>query len=308
MTEPLKLQPTQPSPAPSASSGSMAPTAPAAQSLPASARELRRQRARRLAIRFAIGVGVPTLIATVYTLAFASKQYDSVAVIAVESHEEHATTGRGRDTNAGNQRDARLLREHLLSRQMVGDLEGFAAHYRSADWWSALADDAGTEETYDYYRDKVALTGEPTSNVMHLRVRAFSAEQAHAYATALVAHASTWVDELSAKSAKELIEPAEAEVTRAKEALAAARAADPTSVEHELAEKQLQAAVESLQRARLDAAAAKRQLVIVSEPSKATDASRPRPAWTITTVLVTSAVLVSVLSLLGAAIREHANF
>lgn len=295
MTEPaIKVQPKPVEPAPQ----------PA---LPPTARELRRQRARRLALRFAIGVGVPTLIAIVYSGFLAAPQYDSVAVIAIESHEAHSEAASGRDSNAGNQRDARLLREQIKSRAMLAALEGFAAHYRGGDWLAGLDDDAGTEETFDYYRDKVVVTQEPQSNVLHVRVRAFSAAEAQRFAQAIVAASEAWVDELSAMAAAELITPAEQEVARARDRLVAARtAAEPTDLT--VADRSLEAAVEALQEARLDAAAAQRRLIVVAPPSLATDPSRPRPAWDIATVLVTSAVLVAVLSLLGAAIREHANF
>jgi capsule polysaccharide export protein KpsE/RkpR len=51
-----------------------------------------------------------------------------------------------------------------------------------------------------------------------------------------------------------------------------------------------------------------RRLVVISPASLPAAASGPRVAWDVATVFVTAAVLVAVLSLLGAAIREHANF
>jgi capsule polysaccharide export protein KpsE/RkpR len=308
MSEPLKLQPTPPASTQPAAA-TTAPTAPAAQSLPASAKELRRQRARRMAMRFGLGVGIPTLIAIIYSLFLAKPQYDSHAVLEVESVEAHSDVTRAHDSNAGNQRDAKMLKEKFQSRAMLDKLLalGFAEHYRGGDWISGLDDDAGTEETFDYFRKKVAVTGEGSSNVLHIRVRAFAPAKAQEFAQAIVSSATTWIDELSTRAAKELIEPAEAELVRAKAALAAAPP-EPGNVERVVADRQVEAAVQGLQEARLDAAAARRRVNVIAEPSLATDASRPRPAWDIATVLVTSAVLVSVLSLLGAAVREHANF
>jgi hypothetical protein len=37
-------------------------------------------------------------------------------------------------------------------------------------------------------------------------------------------------------------------------------------------------------------------------------ATRPRPVWDVATVFAAAMVLVSVLSLLGTSVREHANF
>lgn len=278
--------------------------------LPPSAVELRRARARKLAIRFALGVGIPTLIAIVYCGFIASPRYDSKAVIAVESNQDRTETGRGIDADKAHQRDVRMLRDFIRSQAMMDRID--LDHYRSddVDWWSRLDDGA-----LDYYQDMVDVGVEHGSNVLHLRVRAFSAEKAKAFAETIVAAAEQWIADESGRARAALIEPAEAEVARAKQQLLEVRARcappvcdDAQTIEQELTQKQLDEAAEALQTARLDAASVSRRVVVISPASLPTEASGPKVAWDVATVFVTAAVLVAVLSLLGAAIREHANF
>jgi capsular polysaccharide transport system permease protein len=294
--------------------------------LPPSVRELRRVRARRLLVRFALGVGLPTLLAILYYGLLASPQYDSVAVLAVDSTDGRvAERGRG---PGGNAQDARLLRQYLQSRsifELLAREQGLVAHYQDDrhDWWSRLAGGAGADEAFRYFRDKVVVTGEGASSVLELRVRAFTPEVAQQLAGAIVANAEAWTFELGERARRERIEPAEREVSRARARMAEARAAmlqatggvdvdpeattDPAVLEHELARLSLAAALEGLGVARLDAQRAQRHLMVIATPSLPDRAARPRPAWDIATVFVTALVLVAVLSLLGAAVREHAN-
>jgi capsule polysaccharide export protein KpsE/RkpR len=86
-------------------------------------------------------------------------------------------------------------------------------------------------------------------------------------------------------------------------------ACDPaTDLDHQLAQKQVDEAIEALQTARLEGAQVTRRLVVIAPASLPREPSGPKVAWDVATVFVTAAVLVAVLSLLGAAIREHANF
>jgi capsule polysaccharide export protein KpsE/RkpR len=278
--------------------------------LPPSAVELRRRRARKLAIRFALGVGIPTLIAIVYCGFIASPRYDSEAVVAVESNQDRTDSGRVTDADKAYQRDVRMLRDFIRSREVMARID--LDHYRSGDvdWWSRLGDD-----DLDYYRDMVDVGVEHGSNVLHLRVRAFAADKAKAFAETIVAAAEQWIVEESDRARQHLIAPAEAEVARCKQLLIEARSrciapgCDPAhDLDHQLAQKQLDEAIEALQTARLEAASVTRRLVVIAPASLPTSASGPKVAWDVATVFVTAAVLVAVLSLLGAAIREHANF
>ena len=56
-----------------------------------------------------------------------------------------------------------------------------------------LGGDAGTDTTLGYFRDKVAISQETGTSLLTVRVRAFSGDAAHDFATKLLAFAQTWV-------------------------------------------------------------------------------------------------------------------
>ena len=49
------------------------------------AKQLRKMRARRLAVRLAVGVGLPTLLAALYVGAIATPRYESVSTFTIQS-------------------------------------------------------------------------------------------------------------------------------------------------------------------------------------------------------------------------------
>lgn len=291
--------------------------------MPRSAVELRGQRRRILQRRFAIWVGVPTLLSIVYYVAIASAQYDARITLAVESNEGRVGgEASGKAATTGNQRDARLLSNALRGDHALAALDhghAFHNHYaRKGNWFSALAADADKSATLDYYRDKVVTAYDVGTNIVTVRVRAFTGETAHDFAVKLVAFAETWVADQNKASSKARLELASAEVERARQRIAeltppASTATDATvpqsrSIDQQIAEKRLEAALEGEQQAELDVGRAQRYLVVLDGPSEPDAATLPRRAWGISTVFVGALVLVSVLSLLGAAVREHAKF
>lgn len=287
--------------------------------VPRSAVELRTARRRTLRRRYGIFVGVPTLLAIIYYVLIATPQYDSYLTVAVESNE-----GRLGDKtpNAGNQRDARLMAEVLHGAPALAALDqggAFRAHYRdNGDWTTRLSSSSGADATLEYFRDKVSITQEPNTNVETIRVRAFTGEAAHAHATKLLAFAQSWVHQQNETSsaarlnqAQQTVAKERAAFTKAAQALAGITQpapTDPVVIEHQLAEKRLEVGLKGYQEALLDVGRAERYLVVVDGPSHPDTASLPRRGWGILTVCVAAIVLVSVLSLLGAAVREHAKF
>jgi capsule polysaccharide export protein KpsE/RkpR len=290
--------------------------------VPRSAIELRAARRRILQRRYGIWVGIPTLLAIIYYLFIATSQYDSILVLAVESNEGRVTDAAGKAPNAGNLRDARLLRESLRGLPALTHLDrsgAFTAHYRDhGDWLSRLSADAGSDGTLSYYRNKVSVTHEAGTNLTTVRVRAFAGDVAHGFATQLVDLAKTWVDKQNETSSAARLKQAQAEITRERERLATAAAAlakaeqpkptDPVAIDHKLAEQRLEAALKGFQEAQLEVGRAQRYLVVLDGPTHADSPALPRRAWGILTVLIGATVLVSVLSLLGASVREHAKF
>jgi capsule polysaccharide export protein KpsE/RkpR len=291
------------------------------QAVPKSALELRAARRRILQRRFGIWVGIPTLLAIVYYVFLAKAQYDAVVTLAVESNEGRITDVAGKSPNAGNQRDARLLKEALLGANALSALNhggAFRAHYKDGDWLTRLSPDAGADEVLDYYRTKVSVTNETNSNITTVHVRAFSGTAAFDFATKLAEFSKTWVDHQNETSSAARIKQAQGEVTRERDHVAAAAAAlakleqpkptDPEAIDKDLADKRLEGALKNLQEAQLEVGRAQRYLVVLDGPSQPDSAALPRRAWGILTVAIGALVLVSVLSLLGASVREHAKF
>ncbi|HEY8431699.1 MAG TPA: hypothetical protein VIL20_25140, partial [Sandaracinaceae bacterium] len=130
----------------------------------ATAKQLRRLRARRLALRLSLGVGLPTLLAAVYYGLLVQPQYESVTSFTIQSA-DGAGPGNALQLlvasvpgTAG--RDVMLVREYIESRDMLALLirdHGWVEHYAdpNVDWFSRLAADAPFEDRYEYYLDHI---------------------------------------------------------------------------------------------------------------------------------------------------------
>jgi capsular polysaccharide transport system permease protein len=323
----------------------------------AASRELRRARARRLAIGFAVWVGLPTLIAAVYYVAIATPQYESTAVVMIESNERGGGEGEKAEgwlPHAGTSRDVKVTQEYVRSRAMLDLLvkeHGFVEHYadEAIDRWSRLPADASLEARLAYFHDKVVISGDTASGTATLAVKAFSAEQAQKLAKAILAQAEkgmnaqtnrAWADQIALGEG--VIKDVKARLAGIREKLAAlgvkapvglapspgapgssgvAVAAVPVGsaaagsegevesllLERDLALRELESALGGLEKARESAARDRRYLISVADPSLPDQASYPKRLWRVATIFFTALALAGVLSLLVAAVREHAK-
>jgi capsular polysaccharide transport system permease protein len=195
------------------------------------ARELRKERARRLLTRLGIFVLLPTLLSTAYYGFVASDQYESYSMFTIHSAELRPAIGLESllsVATGGGGRDVLAVRDYVLSRDMLARLDkehGFIAHYRagSVDWWSRLGSDASFEDAYDYFDEKVHADFDTTSGTVTLRVRAFSAAKANEFARAVLAYSEEMVNKLSERERKDRTQYAEAEVKKTEERLTKAR-------------------------------------------------------------------------------------
>ncbi len=200
----------------------------------ATVKDLRKLRMRRLVLRLLIGVGLPTALASIYYSAMASPQYESVTSFTIQSAD--GAGGAGLEllfaavpgNSAG--RDTLLVQEHIRSRDMLAHLEAeenFSSHYQNADvdFVSRLSGDAAQEQRYDDYLDKVRVEHDTASGVLTLRVRAFSAEKAHAFSRAILEASEQVVNDLTERARRDRIALAESEVERAETRLGNARRA-----------------------------------------------------------------------------------
>jgi capsular polysaccharide transport system permease protein len=198
----------------------------------AHAQTLRKSRGRRLAKRLALYVLLPTLAASAYYAFWASPQYESYAIFAVQSSELRPSLGMdgllaGLASSAGGH-DALAVRDYVLSRDMLARLDkeqGFIAHYKAPaqDLLSRLNGGASFEEAYEYFGHKVYADFDQVSGSVTIRVRAFSAQKAAAISAAILAYSEEMVNKLSERERRDRTSYAEAEVKKAEERLSIAR-------------------------------------------------------------------------------------
>ncbi|MCA9622673.1 MAG: hypothetical protein KC731_26820, partial [Myxococcales bacterium] len=155
-------------------------------------RDIRRARARRIALYFAVVVGLPTLLAAIYYGFLASPRYTSVAVFTVLRGESLDVKKGALDPNL------ETVRAHMLSRAMLDTLNrdhGFVAHYQGSDhdFLSRLPSDAGTEAIFAYYRERVTVSLD-AGEAYELRVEAYSPEVAKTFATAILEQSAAFLE------------------------------------------------------------------------------------------------------------------
>lgn len=208
------------------------PLVPAGWSKAAAA--VRRARGRRLALRVALFVLLPTALAAVYYGVIATAQYESYSLFTVQSSEARPTLGvEGllagiTGGNAGH--DALTVRDYVLSRDMLQRLDKdlrFIDHYKAgtSDWFSRLAPDASFEDSYEYYAGKIYADYDQTTGAVTLRVRAFSADKAIAISQSVLASSEEMVNKLSERQRHDRIAYAEVDLKQAEVRLTAARKA-----------------------------------------------------------------------------------
>jgi capsular polysaccharide transport system permease protein len=219
-----------PDPAPAARERERAP----AQGTTASfVKQLRRQQARRLLLRIALFVVLPTSLAGTYYGLIASNQFESYAHFTVNSAEMRPSFGLETllgVTGAPATRDTLAVREYVMSRDMLAKLQkehGFIDHYKHSggDFLTRLAPDATFEEAYEYYKDKVRVDFDSTSGALTLRVRALSPSDAQSFSDAIIKHSEEMVNQLSQRERQDQTRYAEEDVKKSEQRLSKARQA-----------------------------------------------------------------------------------
>jgi capsule polysaccharide export protein KpsE/RkpR len=117
-------------------------------------------------------------------------------------------------------RDALTVRDYALSRDMLARLDkehAIIAHYKSpwVDWFSRLRQSASFEDAYEYFGDKISADYDSTSGAVNLRVRAFSAEKAAEFSSAILDYSEEKVNSLTQRERRDVLQYAESEFARA---------------------------------------------------------------------------------------------
>jgi len=170
-------------------------------------------------------VGIPTLFAILYYGFLASDMYVSEAKVAVRSAKSGVSTNgltallASPVLQSGGQ-DSLVVMEYASSLDMVEQLSNrvqFVDHYASTDndFLSRLSQDATSDEVLRYYRDQVNIKRDIMSDVLTIKVRAFSPEMAQEITSLIIELNEELVNTLSNRMEDDAILSARAEVDRA---------------------------------------------------------------------------------------------
>lgn len=197
----------------------------------AQALAMRKKRSRRLLLRLAIFVILPTALSALYFGVLASNQYESITSFSVQSSDSRpmlGVEGLLAGLGSGGRNDVLTVRDFVLSRDMLRRLDkehAFIKHYKDPrqDWFSRLSPNAGFEAAYEYYSHKVYAEHDSASGSITIKVRAFDAASAQIFATSIVAYAEEMVNKLSERERRDRTAYAESDIKRAEARLSDAR-------------------------------------------------------------------------------------
>lgn len=174
-------------------------------------------------------VGIPTLFAIVYYGFLASDMYVSEAKVAVRSAKSGISTNgltallASPVLSSGGQ-DSMVVMEYVSSLDILDKLReriDFESHYGSGDVdiLSRLKSDATRQEVLRYYKDRINVQRDIMSDVLTVKVRAFSPEMAQQIASLIIELNEELVNTLSNRMEEDAIRSARSEVDRAVEHL-----------------------------------------------------------------------------------------
>ena len=173
----------------------------------------------------AIVVGIPTLIAALYFGLFASDVYVSEARFAIRSAKASVPTSGlaailASPMVSGGGQDSMVVADYAHSLDMLSSIQqrlNIFSHFKNdeVDSLSRLSADATEEETLEYYKKHIDLVRDSTSNVLTLKVRAFTPQMAQQLARLVIELSEDLVNTLSNRMEEDALETARTELQRA---------------------------------------------------------------------------------------------
>ncbi|WMC09214.1 chain-length determining protein [Oceanimonas pelagia] len=174
---------------------------------------------------------VAILAVSFYWFAWAADRYVSRATVVLESPQIAAPefSFSSLIKGAGGHSDLLLLREHLLSTDMLKKVEAelpFREHYSQngdlfASLWNA---NAPIEELHKYYKKRVSVELDDYAGVLNIEVQAFTPEFAHELAQLLLNAGEAHMNAMGQRLAEEQVKFLEKQVDRLGSRLDEARA------------------------------------------------------------------------------------
>ena len=158
--------------------------------------------------RSVAAVSIASLLVVVYWGVIASDRYVSEAHVVIHRTD---SAGSKETANAGSLVEQMLLRDHLLSVDMLGRLDErlrLREHY--SDWrrdpvsrmWSA---NSPLEWFHQHYLSRVSVELDPTAYVLVIKAQAYKPETAHAMAKMLVEEGERYMNVLGQRMAAEQV-------------------------------------------------------------------------------------------------------
>lgn len=177
---------------------------------------------------YLVGVILPFVVISVYSLWVQSPQYESRASIMVQTADPMASSLPSLefgllDLGGSNEKqDAALITSFIQSRRLfdtLNDNHQLVDHWRdrSVDWWSRLPSVADQTEKLNYYHGMVAVKASPDTGILELTVRAYSGEFAQQVLADIVQRSEAFINKVSNDLARTQVEFAETELVRAHE-------------------------------------------------------------------------------------------
>ncbi len=186
----------------------------------------RQAKARGLALRLLICVGLPTLLAGWYFFAVATPMFATHSEFVIQQADSPSGAGAGANPFTGAsgpmQRDSTTVQSYLTSRAALARLDadhGFKAHFSSdqIDPLQRLGTDASDEETFRTYQDSVRISFDPTEGIVRMEVVAADPATSETFSKALLDYAEDRVEQLTRRlrddqmdGARQVYEDAEA--------------------------------------------------------------------------------------------------
>ncbi|MDP5134955.1 chain-length determining protein [Rheinheimera baltica] len=171
-------------------------------------------------------------VAACYWLFFASDRYVSEATVVLESPEITPTSLNftALISGTGGAGDLLLLREHLLSVDMLSKLDNaldLRAHYsgNSIDFISRLDSDASTEKFHEYFLNYANIQFDEYSSVLRLRIQAYTPQMAKQITMALMQEGERHMNLMGQRLAQEQLDFIDVQVATLSERLVSAREA-----------------------------------------------------------------------------------
>lgn len=173
-------------------------------------------------------VFVPMAVLMWYLAYEMSNRYAATAQVRVKMNEPSAPiSGLGSALGvsvSGGEEDENLLLAYINSPDLLNALEAelnLFEHYsdESIDWYSRLSDDASREDFLEYYRERVTVERDGTTNLLVIEVQTFNRTLAEALMREVLARSEDFVNDINQQLAQRQLEFAQEDLQRAQEQL-----------------------------------------------------------------------------------------